>query len=69
MIHKIMCEGPHLRKMIFFAVPLMLSGILQRMFLMGLSVGVNILVSRYCGAGKKKDLDESVLSFPVNWSG
>lgn len=93
MTNKSMCDGPILRKMIFFAVPLMFSGILQRMFLMadsiilgqfagsealaavgstgslsgmltdlfiGLSVGVNILVSRYCGAGKKKDLDETV---------
>ena len=36
-----------------------LSAMLTDLFI-GLSVGVNILISRYCGAGKKKELDETV---------
>lgn len=88
-----MTNGPLLGKIIRFAIPLALSGILQLLFnaadmvvagrfagsealaavgstgaliqliinlFMGLSVGVNVLVARYYGAGQKKDLDETV---------
>lgn len=84
-----MCNGPLLGKMLVFALPLMLSGILQLFFnaadivvvgrfagnealaavgstsslinllinmFMGLSVGANVLVARFYGAGQKKDL-------------
>ncbi len=88
-----MCSGPLVGKMISYAIPLVLSGIINRMFVMadsvilgrfagsdalaavgstgsliammtdlfiGLSVGVNIMVSRYCGAGNKKELDDTI---------
>ena len=88
-----MCNGPLLGKMLVFAVPLMLSGILQLFFnaadivvvgrfagsealaavgstsslinllvniFMGLSVGANVLVARFYGAGNKKDLHAMV---------
>jgi len=88
-----MCNGPLLGKMLVFALPLMLSGILQLMFnaadiivvgrfagsqalasvgstgalinlivnmFIGLSVGANVLVARYYGAGKSKEMKEVV---------
>lgn len=88
-----MCNGPLLGKMLIFAIPLMLSGILQLLFnaadiivvgqfagsealaavgstsslinllvniFIGLSVGANVLVSRFYGAGQKKELREMV---------
>ncbi len=88
-----MCNGPLLGKMIVYAVPLMLSGVLQLLFnaadmivvgkfagdsalaavgntgslinllinvFIGLSVGANVLVARFFGAGHKKDLSEVV---------
>ena len=88
-----MCNGPLLGKMLVFAIPLMLSGILQLLFnaadiivvgkfagsealaavgstsslinllvniFIGLSVGANVLVSRFYGAGQKKELREMV---------
>ena len=88
-----MCNGPLLGKMLVFAIPLMLSGILQLFFnaadivvvgrfagnealaavgstsslinllinmFMGLSVGANVLVARFYGAGHKKDLNGMV---------
>lgn len=86
-----MTSGPLLRKLIVYAVPLMLSGMLQLLFnavdvivvgkcvdetalaavgstgslinlivglFMGLSVGTNVLVARYFGAGKTRDVEE-----------
>lgn len=88
-----MCNGPIMGKLLFFALPLMLSGILQLLFnaadivvvgqyagsdslaavgstgslvnlltnvFIGLSVGTNVMVARYYGAGKKKDVAETV---------
>jgi putative MATE family efflux protein len=88
-----MCHGPILGKILLFAIPLMLSGILQLLFnaadivvvgrfagstalaavgstsalinllinmFVGLSVGVNVLVAKYYGAGKEKDISETV---------
>lgn len=88
-----MCNGPLLKKIIMFAFPLMLSGMLQLFFnatnlvvagrfvgltalaavgstgslinliinvFMGLSVGTNVLVARYYGGQKQKDLSETV---------
>lgn len=88
-----MCEGPLAGKIMLFAVPLMLSSILQLLFnavdtivvgrycgsnslaavgsttalinllmniFIGLSVGTNVLVARYYGAGKEKDVNETV---------
>lgn len=88
-----MCNGPLLSKIIVFAIPVMLSGILQLLFnaadiivvgrfagshalaavgstsslinllvnlFIGLSVGANVLVARFYGAGMKKDLNEVV---------
>lgn len=88
-----MCNGPLFGKIIVFAIPLMLSGILQLLFnaadmivvgrfsgsdalaavgstsslnnliinfFIGLSVGSNVMVARYYGAGKKKELSEMV---------
>ena len=88
-----MCNGPLLGKILLFAVPLMLSGILQLLFnaadivvvgrfagshalaavgstsslinllinvFVGLSVGANVLVARYYGAQKEKDLSETI---------
>ena len=45
-MNKNMCDGPILRKMIFFAVPLMFSGIFQRMFVMADS----IILGRFAGS-------------------
>ncbi len=88
-----MTNGPLLGKIIRFAIPLALSGILQLLFnaadivvvgrfagsqalaavgstgalinlivtlFMGLSVGANVLVAQYYGAGNRKDLSETV---------
>ncbi|MDD6572783.1 MAG: MATE family efflux transporter [Thermoflexaceae bacterium] len=88
-----MCEGPLAGKIMLFAVPLMLSSILQLLFnavdtvvvgrycgsdslaavgsttslinllmnvFIGLSVGTNVLVARYYGAGKEKDVNDTV---------
>lgn len=88
-----MCNGPLLRKILIFSIPLMLSGMLQLLFnaadivvvgqfagsdalaavgstssltnllvnvFMGLSVGANVLVARFYGAGQKKELDEMI---------
>ena len=88
-----MTDGPLLGKLVRFAIPLALSGILQLLFnaadivvvgrfagsqalaavgstgalinlivtlFMGLSVGTNVLVAQYYGAGNKKDLQETV---------
>lgn len=88
-----MTNGPLLGKIVRFAIPLALSGILQLLFnaadivvvgrfagssalaavgstgalinlivtlFMGLSVGTNVLVAQYYGAGNKKDLSETV---------
>lgn len=88
-----MCNGPLLGKILMFAIPLMLSGILQLLFnaadivvvgrfagsnalaavgstsslinllvnlFIGLSVGANVLVARFYGAGQKKELSEMV---------
>lgn len=88
-----MCNGPILKKMILFAVPLMCSSVLQLLFnaadivvvgrfagdnslaavgstsplinlltnlFVGLSVGVNVLVSRYYGAKQDRELSETV---------
>lgn len=88
-----MCNGPILKKMLLFAIPLMFSSVLQIMFnavdvivvgrfagdnslaavgsttsiislltnlFIGLSVGANVLVARYYGAAKHKELSETV---------
>lgn len=88
-----MCEGPLAGKIMLYAVPLMLSSLLQLLFnavdtvvvgqycgedalaavgstgslvnllmnvFVGLSVGTNVLVARYYGAGKEKDVSETV---------
>lgn len=88
-----MCNGPLLGKIIIYALPLMLSGVLQLTFnavdlivvgryagsgplasvgstsalinlmlnlFIGLSVGANVLVANYYGAGEKKNLAETV---------
>lgn len=88
-----MCNGPLLGKILAFAIPLILSGILQLLFnaadivvvgrfagnealaavgstsslinllvniFIGLSVGANVLVARFFGAGQKKELSEMV---------
>ncbi len=88
-----MTNGPLLGKIVRFAIPLALSGILQLLFnaadivvvgrfagssalaavgstgalinlivtmFMGLSVGTNVLVAQYYGAGNSKDLSETV---------
>lgn len=88
-----MCNGPLLGKILVYALPLMLSGILQLLFnaadivvvgrfagnealaavgstgslinlllnvFIGLSVGTNVLVSRFYGAGQPKELSEMV---------
>ncbi len=88
-----MTNGPLLGKIVRFAIPLALSGVLQLLFnaadmvvagrfagkealaavgstgaliqliinlFIGLSIGVNVLVARYYGAGNRKDLDETV---------
>ncbi len=88
-----MCSGPIFIKIVAFAIPLILSGILQLLFnaadiivvgrfagseslaavgsttalinllvnvFIGLSVGANVLVARYFGAGQQRDLEETV---------
>ena len=88
-----MCNGPLLKSMLLFAIPLMCSSMLQLLFnaadlivisnfrgedsmsavgsntalinlltnlFVGLSVGVNVLVARYYGARKEKELKASV---------
>lgn len=88
-----MCNGPLLKKILVFSIPLMLSGMLQLLFnaadivvvgqfagsdalaavgstssltnllvnvFMGLSVGANVLVARFYGAGQKKELDDMI---------
>ena len=88
-----MCNGPILKKMLIFAIPLICSSVLQLLFnavdvivvgkyvgdnalaavgsnsslinlfvnfFMGLSIGVNVLVSRYYGAKQDKHLSETV---------
>ncbi len=88
-----MTNGPLVGKIVRFAVPLAISGILQLLFnaadiivvgqfvgpqalaavgstsaliqlivnlFIGLSIGVNVLVARYYGAGQSKDLHETV---------
>ncbi len=88
-----MTNGPLMGKIVKFAIPLALSGILQLLFnaadmvvagrfagngalaavgstgaliqllinlFMGLSIGVNVLVARYYGAGQQRDLNETV---------
>jgi putative MATE family efflux protein len=88
-----MTQGPLAGKIILYAVPLMLSSILQLLFnavdtivvgrycgseslaavgstsslvnllmnlFIGLSVGTNVLVARYYGAGKKDDINDTV---------
>ncbi len=88
-----MTHGPLLGKIVRFAIPLAISGILQLLFnaadiivvgrfsgsqalaavgstsalinlivnlFIGLSVGTNVLVAQYFGAGKQKDLQETV---------
>lgn len=88
-----MTNGPLMGKIVRFAIPLALSGVLQLLFnaadivvvgrfagsqalaavgstgalinlivtlFMGLSVGTNVLVAQYYGAGNKKDLSETV---------
>lgn len=88
-----MCEGPLAGKIILYAVPLILSSVLQLLFnavdiivvgrycgsdslaavgsttslvnllmnvFIGLSVGTNVLVARYYGAGREKDVNDTV---------
>ena len=88
-----MCEGPILKKMLLFALPLMASSLLQLLFnaadiivvgrfagdtslaavgsttsiinllvnlFIGLSVGANVLVARFFGAKREKDLSATV---------
>lgn len=88
-----MCDGPLLSHIIIFALPLMLSGILQLLFnaadiivvgrftgsealaavgstsslinllvnlFLGISVGGNVLMARYCGARDEKNARETV---------
>lgn len=88
-----MCSGPIMGKLLIFAVPVMLSGVLQLLFnaadivvvgqyagsdslaavgstgslvnlltnlFIGLSIGTNVMVARYYGANKKKDVEETV---------
>ena len=93
-IHEMdMTEGSLLRKLIAYAIPVMLSGMLQLLFntvdvivvgrfvgetalaavgacgstinlfiglFMGLSVGANVLVSRFFGAGRFKDMNQTL---------
>ena len=88
-----MCSGPIFVKIVVFAIPLILSGILQLLFnaadlivvgrfagsqslaavgstsalinllvnvFIGLSVGANVMVARFYGAGQQRDLEETV---------
>ena len=88
-----MCNGPILKKMLIFTIPLICSSVLQLLFnavdvivvgkyagdnalaavgsntslinlfvnfFMGLSIGANVLVSRYYGAKQERELSETV---------
>lgn len=88
-----MCSGPLLGKILVYAIPLMLSGILQLLFnaadvivvgrfagheslaavgstsalinllinvFIGLSIGANVLVAQYFGAGKEMEVQDTV---------
>ena len=88
-----MCSGPILGKLLTFTIPLIFSGILQRLFnaadvivvgrfagsqslaavgsttalinlminiFIGLSVGVNVIVARYYGAKREKDVQDTI---------
>ena len=88
-----MCSGPIFVKIVVFAIPLILSGILQLLInaadiivvgrfagsqslaavgstsalinllvnvFIGLSVGANVMVARFYGAGQQRDLEETV---------
>lgn len=88
-----MCSGPLPKKMLLYALPLILSGVLQLLFnavdlavvgnfvsdtalgavgatnslinlltnlFIGLSVGTNVLIARYVGAGADRDVHETV---------
>ena len=88
-----MCSGPIFVKIVVFAIPLILAGILQLLFnaadiivvgrfagsqslaavgstsalinllvnvFIGLSVGANVMVARFYGAGQQRDLEETV---------
>ena len=88
-----MCNGPLFSGLLLFALPLMLSGVLQLLFnaadivvvgrfvgshamaavgatsslinllvnfFIGISVGTNVLVARYCGAQSYRDVQETV---------
>ena len=88
-----MTQGPLMSKVLFFALPIMLSGVLQLLFnaadtivvgrfagslalaavgsvgslnnmiislFIGLSVGANVVVARYTGAGKIREVSEAV---------
>ena len=88
-----MCNGPILKKMLIFTIPLICSSVLQLLFnavdvivvgkyagdnalaavgsntslinlfvnfFMGISIGANVLVSRYYGAKQEKELSETV---------
>ena len=88
-----MCNGPLAGKLLLFAIPLMLSSILQLLFnaadvivvgkfagseslaavgstsalinlltnlFVGISVGVNVTIAHYYGAGKEKEINETV---------
>lgn len=87
------CHGPILKKLLLFAIPLMLSSILQLLFnaadiivvgryagstslaavgsttslinlltnlFIGLSIGVNVLIARYYGSKREKELTKSI---------
>lgn len=93
-----MCNGPLFSKILLFAIPLMISSILQLLFnaadmvvvgrfagstalaavganaslinlltnlFIGFSVGANVLVARFYGAGKEQDISETVHSAVV----
>ncbi|MCM1309000.1 MAG: MATE family efflux transporter [Butyrivibrio sp.] len=90
-----MCSGPILKKMLLFALPLMLSSMLQLLFnaadiivvgnncgdnslaavgsntalinlltnvFIGLSIGANVLMAKFYGAGHKSSMDETLHS-------
>ena len=69
-----MCNGTLMDKLISFALPLMLSGMLQLMFnavdiivvgrftnlFIGVSLGANVLAARFYATGKAKEMSETV---------
>ena len=68
-----MCTGPLLKKLLIFAVPLILSGVLQLLFnaadivVVGkfagshaLSIGANVLVAQYFGAKDEQNIQDTV---------